>query len=208
MTLPGNGLVAQFGVSVPYRLIGFALVVAVALGLLWVAVRETDTSTPVYEDDEEEESSTVYSPGPAYGVGSTGDVADVLDLDEDDERTARSASGRDDGSASAPGGTASASGDGRPRAPGPAEDSGRPDTADDGFDHEYLGERSRGHLVVVTDPDGQSAEFFVRDLDAPAVEPASARDRRHGEAWVGDAKAYVREQVLSGDLRERATDWE
>jgi len=188
MTPPGNHVLVQLGTSIPYRLIGFALVVVVGVGLLWVAVRETDGSTPVYEEDEDDETE-LYVPDPAYGATGTTDVTEVLELEDEETPTA-------DGRSPAP----ASDGDGSPP-DGADVGHGTPDGG--GFDHEYRGKRSRGHLVAVTDGEGRSAEFFVRNLDGsdPAVEPASARDRRHDEEWLRDAETYVREQARSGDLR-------
>jgi len=71
------------------------------------------------------------------------------------------------------------------------------------FDHEVRGERTRGYLVTVTDGVA-SAEFFVRHVESPnpTVEPASSRERRHGERWTRLAESYLRERAVAGELLE------
>lgn len=179
-TLPaaGRGVASTHG-SVPwvpvvldlpiFRVAGLVLVTAVALGILYVTVRTSDGSAPVYEDDDDGGSGGLPNFGPAYGATGTADVEEVLQVDDGDDDA------RD----------------------GPTADA----TSDDGFDHEVLGERSRGLLVSVSG-EGRSAEFFVTDREGPGdpeIRPASSRvGTRHGD-WTDDATAYLRDREFEAE---------
>lgn len=73
----------QAGALPSLRLVGFGLVVLVAIGLAYVAIRYDDPSSPVYEDEDGDDEPERITDDPAFGVGGTRDVTEVLEVDDE-----------------------------------------------------------------------------------------------------------------------------